>query len=118
MQGSEGEHPPEVVILTRGVFNHVVMNTNPTMACGDDALAPYKDCLLTGTVTKGTCRCMVDVWLSFAECSKESTYSTQRQSRMRTGPQHILFPTCLPLSVPRAGDICVTAPGRYVTPFL
>lgn len=54
MQGSEGEHCPEVlmktvVVLTLGVFNHVVMNTNPTVACRDGALAPYKDCPLTGT---------------------------------------------------------------------
>ena len=52
MQGSEGEHCPEVLmktVLTLGVFNHVVMNTNPTVACRDGALAPYKDCPLTGT---------------------------------------------------------------------
>lgn len=41
-----------VVMLTLGVFNHVVVNTNPTRDLRrwcSGSLAPYKDCPVTGT---------------------------------------------------------------------
>lgn len=103
-----------VAILTLGVFNHVVVNTNPTRGLRrwcSGSLAPYKDCPVTGTFTKVTCTCMVDIWVSFADHSKENTYGAPTEAEQK---EDTAFNSRLasPHSGPSDGDICVSALGH------
>lgn len=66
-------HCPEVLMktvitVTLGIFNHMVINTNPMHGLSrhcPGSLAPYKDCPVTGTFTKVICRHTVDFWVFF-----------------------------------------------------